>query len=78
MNKEFFDSGGTLEDMENIMGLNQLKLLPEYGAPYIERNSVPGISSVINSPDPNKLSSDVAINAVANLINSGMMDIQKI
>ncbi len=78
MNKEFFDSGGTLQDMENIMGLNQLKLLPEYGAPYIEQNPVPGFSSIINSPDPNKESSNVAINAIANLINSGMMDIQKI
>ncbi|MHA1111834.1 MAG: amidohydrolase family protein [Promethearchaeota archaeon] len=78
MNKEFFDSGGTLEDMENIMGLNQLKLLPEYGAPYVEQNPVPGFSSIINSPNPSKDSSDVAINAIANLINSGMMDIQKI
>jgi predicted TIM-barrel fold metal-dependent hydrolase len=75
MNKEFFDSGGTLEDMEKIMGLNQLKLLPEYGSPYIEQNPVPGISSVIASPEPNQ---DYAINAIANLVNSGLMDIQKI
>ncbi|MBN2154543.1 MAG: amidohydrolase family protein [Candidatus Lokiarchaeota archaeon] len=78
MNKEFFDSGGTLEDMQNIMGLNQLKLLPEYSAPYLEHNSVPGISSLINSPNPELPSTDVAIKAIANLLNSGLMEIEKI
>ncbi|MEJ2279977.1 MAG: hypothetical protein P8Y70_19855, partial [Candidatus Lokiarchaeota archaeon] len=29
-NKEFFNNGGSIQDIKNILGLNQIKLLPEY------------------------------------------------
>ncbi|MCP4761273.1 MAG: hypothetical protein GY870_05795 [archaeon] len=78
MNKEFFDSGGTLKDTENILGMNQLKLLPEYNYRFIEKNSVPAISSIISTSDPKINSLDVAIKAVARLIDSKTMEINKL
>ncbi len=48
-NKEFFDSGGTLQDSANIMGLNQLRLLPEYSEPIISTSKKTG-SALIHAP----------------------------
>jgi len=30
MNKRFFDTGGTIKEIRKIMGLNQIKFLPDY------------------------------------------------
>ncbi|MHA1727950.1 MAG: amidohydrolase family protein [Promethearchaeota archaeon] len=78
INKEFFDGGGTLEDAENILGMNQLKLLPEYNLKLIEKNSVPALSSIISTLTPDINSLDIAIKTVARLIDSGIIDINKI
>ncbi|MHA1822223.1 MAG: amidohydrolase family protein [Promethearchaeota archaeon] len=78
MNKSFFENGGTLEDTENIMGLNQLRLLPEYNYRYVEKNNVPALSSVITTPDPNINAQDIAIKAIAKLIDSNVIDIKNV
>ncbi len=46
-NQEFFEGGGTLEDSERILGLNQIKLLPEYGVNYPNLQPIPGILHII-------------------------------
>ena len=48
-NQEFFDMGGTLQDTANIMGLNQLRLLPEYTEGYTSVSKRNG-SALIQSP----------------------------
>jgi predicted TIM-barrel fold metal-dependent hydrolase len=77
MNKEFFKNGGTLDDTENILGLNQLRLLPEYNLRYIEQNQVPALSSIVTSPNPKVNSLDIAIRAITKLLDSGTIDIEK-
>lgn len=78
MNREFFRSGGTLEDTENIMGLNQLRLLPEYSYKFVEHNPVPPISSIITTSDPKINSLDIATKTITRLIDSGKMDIERL
>ncbi|MHA1371271.1 MAG: amidohydrolase family protein, partial [Promethearchaeota archaeon] len=34
--KEFFDAGGTIQDLKNIMGLNLLRMLPDYNIPPVQ------------------------------------------
>jgi predicted TIM-barrel fold metal-dependent hydrolase len=78
ISQEFYESGGTLADTENILGLNQLKLLPEYNVKFVETQPIPAISSVITPLDPNIDSLDVGIKAIARLIDSGIIDIEKL
>ena len=42
-NKQFFENGGTIEDCENILGLNEIRVLPEYSLPFIEQRPIPGL-----------------------------------
>lgn len=78
ISQKFFNSGGTIEDTENILGLNQLKLLPEYNIQFTEKNDVPALSSVISTLDPSINSLDIAIKAIARLVDSGTIDISKL
>ncbi|MHA1274612.1 MAG: amidohydrolase family protein, partial [Promethearchaeota archaeon] len=48
INKRFFDTGGTIEDTRNILGLNQLKILPEYNLPQIKKDSKLRPSTIIS------------------------------
>jgi hypothetical protein len=48
-NQEFFSTGGTLKDTANILGLNQLKLLPEYSMGYTSQTPKFG-SAIIHAP----------------------------
>jgi len=88
-NKEFFESGGTIEDTEKILGLNQLKLLPEYGMQICAPNSVLPISTLVQNTDliPSSLPSrpstpltttKLMYQTLAALIDDGIIDIQKI
>ena len=49
LNQNFFDRGGTLEDVGNILGLNQIHLLPEYHVPLVSKSSAPGISGIFQN-----------------------------
>lgn len=78
LSKEFFDNGGTLEDVENILGLNQLQLLPEYNYNIVESQKIPSISSIISSNTPQVSSLDIATRSVATMVDANIIDIQKI
>ena len=89
-NKEFFDSGGTLQDSANIMGLNQLRLLPEYCEPFISSSKKTG-SAIIQAPSmlsnsslsalPNELKgatlSELRYLSLAKMIEEKKMNIEK-
>ncbi|MFW9970422.1 MAG: amidohydrolase family protein, partial [Candidatus Odinarchaeota archaeon] len=80
INKQFFDTGGTLSDVKNILGLNQLRVLPEYNTPQYRReiDSVPSIT--ISNPNftQNKMSTyQMSITALAKLIVENIIDIKK-
>ncbi|MHA1283201.1 MAG: amidohydrolase family protein [Promethearchaeota archaeon] len=80
INKRFFDSGGTIEDTKNILGLNQLKLLPEYNLPQKRKSGKIRPSAIISNPNyaQNKISSyDLAINGLAKLLSDNKVDIKK-
>ena len=79
INKHFFDTGGTIEDTRNILGLNQLKVLPEYNTPQIKKDTKILPSTIISNPafKQNKISSyDIAIEALAKLIIENRIDIK--
>ncbi|MBD3350240.1 MAG: hypothetical protein GF364_02025 [Candidatus Lokiarchaeota archaeon] len=78
MSEGFFNSGGTLRDLENIFGLNQLRLLPEYNYQLVEKAAVPAMSSIVSTPNLNLNALDVAVQAVARLIDEGMIEINKL
>ena len=80
INKRFFDGGGTIEDTRNILGLNQLRLLPEYSLPQIKKDAKNLPSTMVSNPiyQQNKITAyDIAIEALAKLLVENKIDIQK-
>ena len=84
----FFENGGNLQDLRNILGLNQLKLYPEYGkqlkfshqkrlALLVESssNSNPANKSTINAVVS---SHDIMCQTVAKLIEENQININKV
>lgn len=79
-NKDFFENGGTLRDTKNILGLNQIRILPEYNIKEekIYKNSyATTIVSNPNYPTDQKRSHEMAISALARLIADNKIDIKK-
>jgi len=76
-NKTFFTNGGTLEDCENIIGLNLIKVLPEYSRIFMETRPIPGMSTIITPARPEMQSLDVAVQGLAKLIDQGNVEITK-
>ncbi|MHA1900908.1 MAG: hypothetical protein ACTSW5_08440, partial [Promethearchaeota archaeon] len=84
----FFEDGGNLQDIINILGLNQLKLFPEYGKKINFTSSTTPVSTFIQDarilpsnfpkiprePIPVK---DMMFQTIANLIDNGVMDIKQ-
>jgi len=78
INKQFFDSGGTLNDVRNIMGLNQIKILPEYNLPQVRKDGPALPSTIISNPlNENINSYEIAIKALAKLITENKIDIKR-
>jgi len=76
INKRFFDTGGSIRDVKNILGLNQIRILPEYNLPLInkQKNSIPG--TLISHPSNTHTSKELAINGLAKLIANNRIDIK--
>ncbi|MFX1259933.1 MAG: amidohydrolase family protein [Promethearchaeota archaeon] len=80
INKCFFDTGGTIDDTKNILGLNQIRILPEYNLTRIKMGIKALPSTIISNPlfKQNKISAyDIAIESLAKLINDNRVDIKK-
>jgi predicted TIM-barrel fold metal-dependent hydrolase len=89
LSQEFFDSGGTVEDMGNIIGLNQLRLLPEYQIQMQSELATPPISCIIQNTAllptdfPKKPANPLSVDQLmyqilAGLLDDGKADINKI
>jgi len=81
INKLFFDTGGTIEDTRNILGLNQLKLLPEYNKAQIKKDIKPLPSTIISNPQypQNNVSAyDIGLTSLARLLAENKIDIKRI
>jgi len=84
INKQFFDSGGTLNDAENILGLNLIKLLPEYNLPQIEKNNVMVRSTLIpniqlgQGPPQDNIPLNIGTKIIAKLLSDNTIDISKL
>jgi len=80
INKLFFDTGGTLEDARNILGLNQLRILPEYNLPQIKTDAKILPSTMVSFPttQEGEMSTyELSVNALAKLITENKIDIKK-
>jgi len=80
INKQFFDTGGTIRDTKNILGLNQLRILPEYNLPQHQKDLKKPPSLTISNPSfnqNNENTSETAINTIAQLIVENKIDIKK-
>jgi len=80
INKQFFDTGGTVIDIKNILGLNQLRILPEYNLPQHQKDLKKPPSLTISNPSFNQnnvSTSETAINTLAQLIVENKIDIKK-
>ena len=80
INKQFFDTGGTIRDVKNILGLNQLRVLPEYNLPQQQKDLKNPPSLIVSNPlyNQNKESTyETAINTIAQLIVENKIDIKK-
>ncbi|MFX1570616.1 MAG: amidohydrolase family protein [Promethearchaeota archaeon] len=80
INKQFFDTGGTISDVRNIIGLNQLKVLPEYNLPQTQKGQKVSPSLILSNPSfkENKISTyEMSLKALAKLIIDNKIDIKK-
>jgi predicted TIM-barrel fold metal-dependent hydrolase len=78
INKRFFDTGGTIKDVRNIMGLNQIKILPEYNLTQNKNNGSSLPCTLISNPSNSKPTSyEIAIKALAKLIVENKVDIKR-
>ncbi len=81
INKLFFDSGGNIDDVRNILGLNQLKILPEYNMAQKNKNTQQLPSTLISrqgSREQIGSSYEMAINSIARLLVDNKIDIKNI
>ncbi|MHA1150605.1 MAG: amidohydrolase family protein [Promethearchaeota archaeon] len=81
INKRFFDTGGTIADTRNILGLNQLKLLPEYSLPQKRIDAKIKPSVLISNPfyKQNQVRSyDIGTNTLAKLLVENKIDFKKL
>ncbi|MFX0008409.1 MAG: amidohydrolase family protein [Candidatus Hermodarchaeota archaeon] len=81
INKQFFDTGGKLTDVRNILGLNQLRILPEYNTPQYQKETKAIPSILVSNPQfkQNKVSAyDTSVMALARLIVDNKIDIKKL
>ncbi|MHA2127818.1 MAG: amidohydrolase family protein [Promethearchaeota archaeon] len=81
INKQFFETGGTITDVRNILGLNQMKILPEYCVPQQQKDLKNPPSLIISNPSfhQNKESTyDVSIDTIAKLITENKIDLKKL
>lgn len=80
INRQFFDNGGSIQDVRNILGLNQLRLIPEYNNTQIQKEHKSAPSLIISNPlyNQNKRSTyEISIMALAKLIVENKFDIKK-
>ncbi len=80
INKRFFETGGGIQDTRNILGLNLIRLLPEYNLPQIKKDAKILPCTMISNPifQQNKKSAyEIAIGALSNLIIEKKIDIKK-
>ena len=80
INKQFFDTGGSIQDVRNILGLNQIRLLPEYNLPQMPKDSKTRPSLTVSNPsyDNNKASTyDLSLKALAKLLIDNRIDIKR-
>ncbi|NVM03055.1 MAG: hypothetical protein HWN67_12005 [Candidatus Helarchaeota archaeon] len=67
ISKEFFEKGGKLTDTANILGINMIRLLPEYSLPHKQEHDIKPQSAYIQN-DQNTPSTDIIAEAIAALI----------
>ncbi|MFX0134895.1 MAG: amidohydrolase family protein [Candidatus Hodarchaeota archaeon] len=67
LSKEFFENGGKLKDTANILGINMIRLLPEYSLPHKQNHNIKPQSAYIQN-DENTPSTDIIAEAIAALI----------
>ena len=77
INKRFFDSGGTVADTRNILGLNQLKVLPEYNLNPEQKYKKSLPTTIFSQAVPTISPYELGVNVLAKLIVENKMDIKK-
>ncbi|MHC1591228.1 MAG: amidohydrolase family protein [Candidatus Helarchaeales archaeon] len=78
LSPEFMQAGGTLDDFQNIMGLNQIRLLPEYNFQHVQKTEVPNARTVCFSQVNEASSLDMTGETLAALVEFNLIDIRKI
>jgi len=80
-NKDFYDNGGKIEDTKNILGLNQLRILPEYNLTQMGKFETNLTTTIISTPDykdGNINAYTTALTALSKLIADNKIDIKNL
>jgi hypothetical protein len=78
LTKPFFDAGGTIEDVKNIIGGNMLRWLPDYNNSMVTQvNPVPNPVAVHVKDGENGTSQELIARVVAKLVDKAGMDVTK-
>ncbi|MHA1379541.1 MAG: amidohydrolase family protein [Candidatus Helarchaeota archaeon] len=77
ISKEFFENGGKIQDTQNILGVNMIRLLPEYSFPQKQEFEVNSQSAYIQNKD-NISSTDIVAETLAALIEYKVINPKKL
>ncbi len=77
ISKEFYENGGKIRDTQNILGINMIRLLPEYSLPQKQEFEIPTQSAYIQNND-NMSSTDIAAEALAALTEYKVINPKKL
>jgi hypothetical protein len=79
-NKQFFENGGTFTDIKNILGLNQIKILPEYNHKKVKSQANRNKGFIISNFSKNveRNTYEMILFGLAELLSNDKIDITDI
>nr|MDO8111019.1 amidohydrolase family protein [Candidatus Sigynarchaeota archaeon] len=78
LTKPFFDAGGTIEDVKNILGGNLLRMLPDYTLPQKQPTPIPNPVAVHAKDSSAGKAIEVISRVIVKIIEDQSVDITKI
>jgi len=77
ISKEFYENGGKIQDTQNILGVNMIRLLPEYSFPQKQKFDVKSHAAYIQNKD-NTSSTDIVAETFAALAEYKVLNPKKL
>ncbi len=78
LSKSFYDQGGTIEDTKNILGMNLLRLLPDFNKQVAQQATIPKPVAVHARPVNGTRSIEVLSKVIIKMVDSNDVEITRL